>query len=242
MKYIFKILFFTVIVSSKIFSIKQIKYIDEKDMLESTNNKFFLYGLQINNNSMINCQKSEKNKMVMLGKNYVYFAFKYNKGIFIACTHSCKCCFNNCYFFLDRNNFVEYSLLPEQSKLKVKFNSENKKSISYKGKNLFMCNEYLKYRSNIDSNKNKMCNFCCLSSSSNNNNNNPITFSNQKIGKEELCKMIFIIDNGLENNGVTLDLCENVKIIDEPLELNIIAKKTDKEMKKLYESKSYIEQ
>ena len=53
--------------------------------------------------------------------------------------------------------------------------------------------------------------------------------------------MIFIIDNGLENNGVTLDLCENVKIIDEPLELNIIAKKTDKEMKKLYESKSYIE-
>ena len=52
--------------------------------------------------------------------------------------------------------------------------------------------------------------------------------------------MIFITDNDFENTAITLDLCENVKIIDKCNELNIISKKTDNEMKTIFENKDYI--
>ena len=241
MKYFNKICIITLISNNIIAEKPNFNYITEKDINESTKDKFYLYPLEINEKSYIKTPDDDKKKMIMTGTNHVYFAFKYKNKTYITLTNGCPCCFNNCYSFLNKNDFVD----SKKYDLKENLEKQQIESIRFNGKNLFICNEYLKYRNNPDdygkknSENNKHC--CECNSVKNNDSNDDITsFFYQKVNLKDLLKMIFITDNDFENTAITLDLCENVKIIDKCNELNIISKKTDNEMKTIFENKDYI--
>jgi len=246
MKYLNKICIITLISNNIVAEESNFNYISEKDIKESTTDKFYLYKLEIDNKSMIKAPDDNKKKMIMAGNNYLYFAFKYKNKTYITLTNGCPCCFNNCYFFLIKDDFKDYSHLgPGYDDLEKELEGQQIKSIRFNGKNLFICNEFLKYRNNPDdygkknSENNKHC--CECNSVKNNDSNDDITsFFYQKVNLKDISKMIFITDNDFENTAITLDLCENVKIIDKYKELNIIAKKTDNEMKTIFEKKDYI--
>lgn len=251
MNYVNKICIFTLISNVKIVGENpEVSYIAEKDIKESKNNKFYLYGLQIDNKSMIKTPNDDKKKMVMLCNKYYYFVFKYNNKTYITLKNGCPCCFNNCYFFLIKDDFKDYSPLgPGYDDLEKELEGQQIKSIKFNGKNLFMCNEYLKYRNNIDDyvNKNSENNKLCQCNSVNNINDNGDNgekklFFKQCKNEKKFYKMILITDNDFENKAVTLDLCENVKIVNKYIELDIIDKKTDNEMNTIFENKSYIKE
>ena len=222
MKYINKICIITLISNNIIAEKHNFNYITEKDIKESTTDKFYLYPLEINEKSYIKTQEDNK-RYIMIDHGKVFCIFKYNKKIYILSTNCCYCCYNNCYATLIKNKYSDSIFLsPEFQNLEEELKNNNIKPIDFEYSSFLICNEFLKFI-------NKKCCTSCK----------PKFFSNIKNNKN-INKMILITDNDFENKAVTLDLVENVKIIDEYEELNIIAKKTDNEMKTIIENKDYI--
>lgn len=128
MKYFNKICIITLISNNIIAEKPNFNYITEKDINESTKDKFYLYPLEINEKSMIKVPNDDKKKMIMKGNNHAYFAFKYNNKTYITLTNGCPCCFNNCYSFLIKDSFENYSFLgPIEDDLKKKFRKTTNK-------------------------------------------------------------------------------------------------------------------
>ena len=171
------------------------KYIQEQNIKESSikDKKIYLYPLEINKKSYIKTQDDNK-KYIMMDHGKIFCVFKYNKKNYILSTNGCYCCFNNCYATLIKNKYSKSCISPEFQDLEEELKKNNITPIRFEYDNFLICNEFLKF-------KNKKCCISCK----------PRFFSDTKINKNKLMKMILITDNKFENEAVTLDLVENVK-------------------------------
>ena len=225
MRYISKIFVFVLIANIRTFG--SVKYIAEQDLKESSikNNKIFIYPLEINEKSYIRSQDNKK-RYIMVGNNRAFCVFKYNGKNYILATNSCHCCFTNCYAILIKDDYEDYSLTPELEGLREELKRNNIDSIIFNMKGFLICNEYLKF-------KNWRCCVSCRP-------NLFFSYANESIknkgNDKEFLKMIFVKDTKFEEKAVTLDLCENVKIVDSYVELTIIDKKTDDEIMKNFKN------
>lgn len=221
-----KIFVFVLIANIKIFG--GVKYIAEQDLKESSieNNKILLYPLEINEKSYIRSQDNKK-RYIMVDNNRAFCVFKYNGKDYILATNICPCCFTNCYAILIKDDYEDCRLSYKLEGLREELKRNNIDSIIFNGKDFLICNEYLKF-------KNWRCCVSCRPKLFSSYANESIK---NKGNEKEFLKMIFVTDTNFEEKAVTLDLCENVKIVDLYAELTIIDRKTVNEVMKSFKNK-----